>query len=357
MRGATAVISMVLMFLVVIGATGMFFSYFSGLQADVVSAGEKQMVELDIPPKLLNLICYTGYGYMELSLSQGQKTAVGQVLYSVDLDTGKRLADGFADINITETGKVYIPYFFEASERYFVTLSGNKWKITESCRPFDDPHLVIDMKFEDGSGTTASDTSEYENDGTTNNITWATGYSGEGLLLNGLDSYVSIPSSESTDIYTSFSVGIWFKYNGRGPENKVYHTLVQKNPTGNGANDTFHIWVANDTRYLEARVGDGSAGYTLTSNESVNDSSFHYAFLSYNHDSNNYSLYLDGSLKDYYYVGTSWIPVQHNAITTLGYWFNYKDYFNGTIDDFRMYTRAFTDEEVSTLYNAYEGSK
>ncbi|MBR9689619.1 MAG: LamG domain-containing protein [Candidatus Altiarchaeota archaeon] len=353
MKGATATITMILLLLIVVASSGMFFSYYNNLKANIVAAGEGQMVELDIPPKLLALVCYNGYGYMDLSLSQGQEKVSGTVLYTVDLDTGKRVSEGFTEMELTDAGKVFIPYLFNTSERYFVSLAGKRWKISEYCRPFNDPHMKVYLPLDESSGTTASDASDYELDGAVTGGTWSRGYLGNAILLSGDTQYIDVPNSEDIQNYTSFTVSLWFKYAGRGPLAKAYHTLVNKNPTGMGYNDPFHLWILNSTQVVQARIGNGTGEYQLSGASSINDGNYHFVSFTYNGTSKDYELRIDGEYEANKTITSSWIPAQNSADLTIGRWAPYSNYFNGTIDEFRFYTRALSGDELTALYDGY----
>ncbi|MBR9680562.1 MAG: LamG domain-containing protein [Candidatus Altiarchaeota archaeon] len=353
MKGATAVVAMVLMFLVVIGGTVMFFSYIRGLQTNIISESEKQMVELDIPPKLMNLICYNGYGYMDLSLSQGQKTVSGQALYSVDLDTGKRVAEGFVDMNITGTGRVYLPYFFESDERYFVTLSGKRWKISEYCRPINDPHKVLHLTFDETTGLVANDASDYDNDGVVVGATWTEGHLSGALEFNGSNVYVVVPDSESLNISKNITISAWiYPYN----LSSYSHYIVSKgrdccdSPGKGGYNLDFvvgafdaNIWISPSKTQVR------TLGTTLSLN------TWQHVVMVF--DGQYLRKYRDAVPKGSASAASDTIQLSTLDVTIGVLAYSYPTYhpFNGTIDDVRIYNRAFSLQEIETLYQASVG--
>ena len=357
MRGVSAVITALLLLLLAIAAAAMFFSFMSRLESEMVSEGESKMIDLDVPPKLLSLVCYDGYGYMLLSLSQGQGTVTGSMYYTVELDTGQQVSDGFINTTLEGSTYVYIPYLFDTNERYLVSLGGKRWKLSEYCRPVNDPHMVLYLNLDEGSGATAGDSSYYENDGTITGSLWVGGKQGYALELDGSDDKIVVTNSDELQNYTSFTVGLWFKYTGRGPLDKAYHSLINKNPVGLGYGDPYHIWVVNSTRDLQARVGNGSSEYQLNSNIPVNDSNYHYTALTYDGELYNYSLYLDGVAVANLSVYSGWIPTQNTGGVNVGLWSVYLNYFNGTVDEVRIYDRLLSGDEVLSLYQAYVGGR
>lgn len=73
-----------------------------------------------------------------------------------------------------------------------------------------DPNLVAYWKFDEGSGTTAFDSTEHANHGTlVNGPTWVEGYSGSGLSFDGNDDYVEVPHSDVLTITDYITISAW----------------------------------------------------------------------------------------------------------------------------------------------------
>jgi len=80
-----------------------------------------------------------------------------------------------------------------------------------------DPSLVGLWHFDEGSGTTATDSSESGNTGTLiNGPVWTTGKVGGALSFDGTDDYVSVPDSDSLDITNQLTIDLWVK-----PQNTI----------------------------------------------------------------------------------------------------------------------------------------
>ncbi len=71
--------------------------------------------------------------------------------------------------------------------------------------------MVLALGFEDGSGTTATDSSDATNTGTlVNSPTWVTtGRYGKALQLNGINQYVSVTDNNSLRLTQSFTLSAW----------------------------------------------------------------------------------------------------------------------------------------------------
>jgi len=85
-----------------------------------------------------------------------------------------------------------------------------------------DPDLVGWWRFDDGSGTTATDFSGKGNDGTLQGDTaWVTGHLGKALEFDGVDDFVDVPHAESLMVKDEVTVMAWIhtsRHGGPGTE-------------------------------------------------------------------------------------------------------------------------------------------
>src|SRR3989338_4761919 len=90
---------------------------------------------------------------------------------------------------------------------------GGKNETTSQSPPPSPPGLVAGYAFDEGSGTTATDTSGNNNSGTlTNGPAWSTGQYGGALSFDGTNDYVNVPDAASLDL-TSWTISAWvFSY-------------------------------------------------------------------------------------------------------------------------------------------------
>lgn len=79
--------------------------------------------------------------------------------------------------------------------------------------------------FNEGTGTTASDSSGYNNHGTIHGATWDEGRFGKALSFDGVDDYVEVPDSEKLDL-TEFTIEAWIYVKVL----KKYNAIVVKGP-------------------------------------------------------------------------------------------------------------------------------
>ncbi|PYQ11137.1 MAG: hypothetical protein DMF80_22470, partial [Acidobacteria bacterium] len=74
-----------------------------------------------------------------------------------------------------------------------------------------DPSLIAYLKMDEGSGTTATDSSGNNNAGTLlSGATWTAGTSGQAVALDGVAGYVRIAHNAALDAFP-LTAAVWFK--------------------------------------------------------------------------------------------------------------------------------------------------
>jgi hypothetical protein len=345
-KGASAVLTSVLLVLVAIVMSAAFFGYLNRLRAGVASAGEQQMVSLEIPPKLMSLVCYDGYGYMLLSLSQGQGAVNGSGYFTVEKDTGELMAEDFLNLSLSGSTKVFIPYAFNTSERYKVTLAGKQWRLSEYCTPFNDPHMVLHLALDEASGTTAQDSSGNDNDAEVINASWVVGVSGNALDFDGAGDYADLGNKPAFNLSSAFTVATWVRFSAFGDR-----TIVAKGYDGSLVQYNFrYLW--GDFCFT---TWDGSSNYGSCTSSNWSTGTWYFLVGSYDGTWHTYVNGLEDSneMND---IGAT--PKYNGRDTYLGALDNNGTpayFLNGTLDDVRIYSRALSAAEVSALYDAYSG--
>ncbi len=214
-----------------------------------------------------------------------------------------------------------------------------------NCAAGSDPSPVGEWKFDENTGSTANDSSIFGNTGTlTNGPLWTRGKIGSALKFDGVDDYVNL-GSQKIGNSNAFAIEGWFKTGDiRGA---IY-------AEGNTGTNTPNIYiranenVAGDVEFCY--VDDIAVwGCISTGNIGINDNNWHH-FAAIQENKSSRALYIDGILK-----GTN-----TTAITTLT--LNAANigvhqctalsaYFNGTIDDVRIYNYARTPAQIAWDYN------
>jgi len=191
--------------------------------------------------------------------------------------------------------------------------------------------LAGNWKFDEGTGSIASDASGGGNAGTlVNGPSWVAAAgckSGGCLSFDGSDDYVSV--SVPRGVATTFS--LWATATNGTPQ-----MLFVAGPEGSGPD----LWFPNGTIYWN--TWDSFANPLATMPGSASDGSFHHYVL-VNDPAGSAKLYYDGSL-----IGTAAYKSAAGSILSIGGASGYR--WSGKIDEFRLYDRALSTGEVSALY-------
>ena len=223
---------------------------------------------------------------------------------------------------------------------------------------------VSHWRFDDGSGTTATDTILPALNGTLNGgATWSTDVARVfianpyAIALDGTTGFVEIPDDDAIDFDTNqdFTVAFWTK------------PAATQNPTGSNTDNAILEKWSDGTdgypyvvRYLNQLAGadegkvfvaryDGTVGTGMTSSVAINDGKYHHvAMVRDGGSSGTLSLYIDGVLQDSIPDVVS-STTNNNSPLFVGKRGNNINYYSGLVDDLRIYSGALTSSEVAYL--------
>jgi hypothetical protein len=183
--------------------------------------------------------------------------------------------------------------------------------------------------------------------GTASNITYAAGKFGNAAEFNGTSSYVSINSSTSLQLLGDYAVSFWFKTNALSGTQR----LVNKD----NANDFSGGWgfsLYSDGTFNWSH-NDGSNNQNWTINAGTISANTWYNICAVYSDSNNLrTFYLNGSS-----VGTIATNTNVAASTDNLFFGTYGasspagQYFNGSLDQVRIFNSVLPQAAVTALYN------
>jgi fibronectin type 3 domain-containing protein len=202
--------------------------------------------------------------------------------------------------------------------------------------------LVAAYGFDGGGGTTAADQSGNGNTGTLSNATWAgstAGKFGNALSFNGSNASVSVPDSNSLDLTTGMTIEGWVKPNTVGG----FRTMIVKERPGDLV---YGIYASSDTNRPQSQVTVGSVRI-LDGTSSIPTGSW--THLAATFDGTTQRLYVNGtqvgSLASAGSILTSTSPLKIGGNSIWGEW------YDGLIDEVRVYSRALSAGEIQTDMN------
>ncbi|OHB77133.1 MAG: hypothetical protein A2Z25_11740 [Planctomycetes bacterium RBG_16_55_9] len=205
--------------------------------------------------------------------------------------------------------------------------------------------LVGWWRFDEGSGTTAQDTSGHGNGGVLNgDPQWVAGHFGGALEFDGSDGYVDCGSDPSLDL-TAWTVTFWLNLN----QNKDYNAYLVK---GLDAAENYEILTYGDGHFhFPIMFTDGSRGYAKApAGICIVGEWAHYTY-SYN-SAEGRRFYKDGVLV--FEDTESKTPRASTSSLTIGNEQAMPRHVNGIMDDIRIYSTALSEPEILA---AMEGGK
>ncbi|OGD30828.1 hypothetical protein A2833_01375 [Candidatus Azambacteria bacterium RIFCSPHIGHO2_01_FULL_44_55] len=217
--------------------------------------------------------------------------------------------------------------------------------------------LVGYWKFDEGSGTVAADSSGNANNGTLlNGPAWTQGKINGALSFDGSDDYVNMGNASALRFENTnpFTLSAWYKFNvtsfGAGDD----QGLIAKENTGgslpgyklaieaDAANDPWSFIMRDiNSRRLEVQF------------PRPNNTDWHYISVIYDGSSNasGVSVYIDGmSQPKTVITNTLSVSIANSSPFLVGQFFG--DYFDGSIDEVRVYNRALSVVEITEIFNA-----
>lgn len=160
------------------------------------------------------------------------------------------------------------------------------------------------------------------------------------LNFDGVDDKVTITGSSSLQLNKSLTYSAWIKWNGFGNN---FQSIITNGNSNNSIRIINDGGVSDNKVYFQLNVS-GSA-INLTSNKTI-DSSWHHIVGTF--DGYNMNLYIDASLVNSTTKLGDVMGV--NGVNYIGTNGTTGSFFNGTIDEVKIFNFALNDSEVTKLY-------
>ena len=304
-----------------------------------------------VPPTApTNLTATTSPGQANLSWTASTDT-VGVTRYNVHRSTtsgftpstANRIAQPTAT-SFVDSGLASGTYYYKVTaedEAGNVSPASNQASaaVTGGTGPL--PGLVAAWGFDTGSGTTAADQSGNGNTGTLSSATWSTtGKYGSALSFNGGNAYVNVPDSNSLDLTTGMTIEGWVRPASGGG----WQTLLVKERPGELV---YGLYANTDANRPQSQVTIGNIARLLNGTTTVPAGLW--THLAATFDGTTERLYANGTQVAQLAVSgsitTSTSPLKIGGNAIWGEW------FNGLIDEVRIYNRALTPAEITSDMN------
>ena len=201
--------------------------------------------------------------------------------------------------------------------------------------------LVAAYSFNEGSGSTAGDSSGSGNPGTLSNATWATGKYGNALNFNGTNARVNVANSSSLQLSSGMTLEAWVN---PSTVSSAWRDVVYK------GDDNYYLSGTSDRTSRPAgggTFGSGKANSNAFGSTALTANTWSHLALTY--DGGTLRLYVNGTQ-----VGTqnrSGVIASSTNQLQIGGDSIYGQYFRGLIDEVRVYNTALTAPQVQADMN------
>lgn len=232
-----------------------------------------------------------------------------------------------------------------SANKYFITAAtSSMWSATGTEAVLSGPpasDFIGYWKFDEATGTVVSDFSGNGNTGTAYGTSVVSGKAGNARSFNGASDYIDLGNNPlySSDVQT---VSFWLMNKGT---NKTAYLLDRSNNVDIWG---YHGIVYSGGNLMVTENSNGGEHQTAITYGNLNSGS-HLTFV---YDWPKVYFYLNGDLYTTL-TFTNHFDTGSTYKTTIGRSGEYANYFfDGAIDELRIYNRAFSASEVKSIYNA-----
>ncbi|UCF16980.1 MAG: LamG domain-containing protein, partial [Phycisphaerales bacterium] len=281
----------------------------------------------------------------ELSWTPGFGAQLHTVYFGENLDEVSNATGGTAQSTTTfSPGPLTndTVYYWRVDEfEAPITHKGDVWSFrTMPEIPIVDPNLVGWWKFDEGDGTVVVDWSGHGNHGVLESDRQSVpGYDGEAIEFDGASNTVLLGAGPSLSGTTDFSTSAWIRKSAASAG-----VIIQQR---NGGYNGEYRFMVNGNGQLSLMIyGDSDYQYDFSTAMTVNDGSWHHV-AAVRQGPSGY-IYVDGKLEA---SDTGTVRSLDSSIQ-VGIGADIRDsvnYFNGAIDDVRLYDKALTQDEIKQV--------
>ncbi|MCK4401021.1 LamG domain-containing protein [bacterium] len=238
--------------------------------------------------------------------------------------------------------------------------------LIDLARAEDAASLVGCWHFDEEKGQIAKDSSGNKNNGEIRGATWVKGISGSALQFDGKDDYVDCGKDASLDIKSALTVEAWVKFNqldytGYGKAGGLLGIAGKGRPDRLKSHYGWVFSYSNrnqQKKFSYTCFGNSNGGY-LGGGNNFSASAYEYIFftgrfyhIAFSITQTEAKLYIDGKQH-----GPA-KPISNLQLSDTKNWYSNltigkilsSGYFNGVIDEVRIYNRALSADDIARHY-------
>ena len=209
--------------------------------------------------------------------------------------------------------------------------------------------LVAEWDFENN----ARDTSSHGNNGSVcGDVTFVDGKIGKGARFGGTNGVIQVPNNPTLNFGSagSFTISFWMKSTQSGGGEGGYGLLVDHRRNNDGQYIGYSV--EDNSGQIIGIVRDRIHEAHVYSTTKVNDGQFHHVVLVFDRNAPITKLYIDDKMEGSDISGVNNIDSDFDILiggqappNTL------VDYYNGILDQLRIYDRVLSDHEIQSLFH------
>ncbi|MFZ3077761.1 MAG: LamG domain-containing protein, partial [Candidatus Aenigmatarchaeota archaeon] len=207
--------------------------------------------------------------------------------------------------------------------------------------------LAGSWNFDEGTGAIAYDASGNGNAGTLNNMNtsgnatsgWTEGRFGKGLLFDGADDYVDAGNGTSLNITDAITVSAWVKTPNI---TRYYQGIVKRGNAGQG----YSFMFISTGGVVGGYANLGGTWQSMAASPILSNNLWYHVVLSYNGAS---SIVYTNVIAGAYKSQSGVITVYGTDNLIIGQSSYGAQFFNGTIDEVRIWSKAFSPDETVAM--------
>ncbi|MGI6278201.1 MAG: DUF2341 domain-containing protein [Patescibacteria group bacterium] len=211
------------------------------------------------------------------------------------------------------------------------------------------PGPVAYWKFDEGTGTTANDSSGQGNDGTINGATWQTEdmcISGKCLEFDG-DDYLEFGNEKNLDLENDLTVCFWTKFNSTSGDQGLLHRGSISNNYYSSSNYTFR----ESSSKLIFAIGDNTENNQYTKQEIISETEENnWYYVCAGTEGGNMFWSVNGNNKNEKTLAYETKDTQNNVLLIGKN--GGSEFFNGFMDEVKIYPYARTEDQIKSDYAA-----
>jgi len=197
---------------------------------------------------------------------------------------------------------------------------------------------VLLLHFESLDGNTVLDSSSYNNHGTNYRAGLTTGKVGNALYFDGDEDWVEVDDAPSLNVSSAVTISTWVNINSFPKTGLQIGQIIDKHV--HKQKGPFGIMIKTGVGVIARFVNTTKTEFNIET--SINTGTWYHVVATYG--DGQAKLYLNGILKDS--ITTMGNLMSSNYSIYIGNGVNRDYYFDGAIDEVRVYPRALSEEEV-----------